>query len=101
MFPVLLALSFTINVGAVVAFVGSLAAFCAAVGVLARLRPVKWFWRRVFLDPGTQWLEKLIGRVVDERLDARPILNGKGEKMISVVNKVAEVVGVDAVPTGR
>jgi len=43
----------------------ALAAFCTALGVLSRLRPVKWLWRKNVADPISGWL----GATVDARLD--------------------------------
>lgn len=88
----LIALSLTINVGALATFVGSVAAFCVAVGIISRLRPVRWLWRRLVRDPFTEWFRREVGEIVDARLDARPILNGTGEKMIQTVHAVAEKV---------
>lgn len=91
----LLAVTLTINVGAVASGVGAVAAFCVAVGVISRLRPVKWLWRRLVRDPFTEWTEALVGRVVDEKLDARPILNGGGEATIEKVHAIAEKLEVE------
>lgn len=49
----------------------ALAAFCTALGVLSRLKPVKWLWRKNIVDPLSGWL----GATVDDRLEhkLRPI----------------------------
>lgn len=91
----LIALSMTINIGALASFVGSIAGFCVAVGILARMRPVRWLWRRVVKDPFTEWFRRQVAEVVDARLDARPLLNGHGERVIKTVEKVAEVLEVE------
>lgn len=94
----LFALALTINVGAVATLVGSVAAFCMSVGVISHLRPVKWLWRKLVRDPFTEWFRREVGDIVDQKLDARPILNGKGEKMLAVVSQVAEKVLDEPVP---
>lgn len=43
----------------------ALAAFCTALGVLSRLKPMKWLWRQNVKDPLSGWLRE----VVDERLE--------------------------------
>ncbi len=90
-----LAVSITLNVGAIASAFGSLAALFAAIGALSRLRPVRWLWRRIFKDPFTEWFRRQVSEVVDSRLDARPLLNGHGDKVIKTVEKVAEVLEVD------
>lgn len=46
----------------------ALAAFCTALGVLSRLRPVKWLWRQLVKDPVSQWFRGELVAVVDEQL---------------------------------
>lgn len=89
----LLALTVTLSLTGVAQVLIGLAATATAVGVLSRLRPVRWLWRTSVVEPSTEWLECVVGKVVDEKLDARPILNGKGEQMIKQVHQVAEKVG--------
>lgn len=91
----LVALALTLNVGNIAAALGTLAGLSAAVGVIARLRPVKWLWRRLVQEPFTEWFRREVGDIVDAKLDARPLLNGKGAEVIEVVQKVAEKLEVD------
>lgn len=90
----MLALSLTINLVALASFVGSVAAFCVAVGVISRLRPVKWLWRTLVKDPFTIWFRREVGDIVDAKLDARPLLNGRGDQTIETVQKIAEKLEV-------
>ena len=46
----------------------ALAAFWTALGVLSRLRPVKWLWRQLVKDPVSQWFRGELVAVVDEQL---------------------------------
>ncbi len=45
----------------------ALAAFCTALGVLSRLKPMKWLWSKNVKDPLGSWL----GNTIDERLEAK------------------------------
>jgi len=47
----------------------ALAAFLTALGVLSRLRPVKWLWRHVVKDPLSGWFRVEVGAVVNEQLE--------------------------------
>lgn len=66
-----------------------------AAGILAaatKARPVRWLGRTIVADPFRRWFRREVAEVVDERLDARPLTNGRGERIIM---KIAEKVGVD------
>lgn len=70
----------------------TLAATATALGVLARTRPTRWVFRRLIGDPLREWFRNEVSEIVDERLDARPLTNGKGWK---VMQAVAEHLGID------
>jgi len=79
--------------GVVTAVVG-LAAFCAAVGALSRLKPVKWLWRHLVTDPLSLWF--------DDRLDAKfaPIkvelsTNGGGSIKDAVIEMRESIARID------
>lgn len=91
----LLALSLTVDVGSLAAAIGTIAATSAAIGVIAKLRPIKWLWRKTVQEPFTQWFRREVGEIVDAKLDARPLLNGKGAEVIETVQKVAEKLEVE------
>ena len=68
------------------------AATVTALGVLARWGPVRWVFRRLVGDPLRTWFRSEVAAVVDERLDARPLTNGKGWK---VMQAVADHLGIE------
>lgn len=46
----------------------ALAAVATSVGVLSRLRPVRWLWRQLVARPLGTWFRGEVTEVVDERL---------------------------------
>jgi len=44
------------------------AAVVAAIGGLSRTRPAKWLWRRLVALPVTEWGERVVGAVVDDKV---------------------------------
>lgn len=67
----------------------------AASGVIAKSPPARWLWRRNVTDPAIAALRRVVGEVVDEKLDARPLTNGWGK---DAVQAIAETVGADVPP---
>jgi hypothetical protein len=67
----------------------------AAAGVIAKSPPARWIWRRNVTEPALAALRRVVGEVVDEKLDARPLTNGWGAK---AVGAIAETVGADVPP---
>lgn len=41
-------------------FLGSIAAFCVAVGVLTKVPPVRFVWKRLVSDPFGQWTQRQV-----------------------------------------
>jgi hypothetical protein len=70
----------------------TVAATVTALGVLGRLRPVRWLGRRLISEPFGEWLDERIGAVVDARLDSRPLTNGVGWQ---TVKAIAEHLGLE------
>ena len=62
-----------------------------ALGVLSRLRPIRWLGRTVIKDPLAAWFRHEVAQIVDERLDARPLTNGVGW---ATVQAIAEHLGI-------
>ena len=62
------------------------AAVATAVGFLSRTRPAKWLWRSLVARPATEWGERVVGSVVDEKV-SKP--NG-GSSIADRLNTVCE-----------
>ena len=60
--------------------------------LLIKLKPVKWLWNQVVVEPLGQWFDARVGQVVDAKLDARPLTNGKGWR---TVQAIADATGAD------
>lgn len=72
-----------------------IAAVVTAIGVIARVKPVRWLFRTTVGTPLHSWFRREVGEVVDERLDARPLTNGWGAR---AVQSIAEATGADVEP---
>jgi len=44
------------------------AAVATALGVLSRTRPARWVWRHLVTSPVTEWGERVVGSVVEEKV---------------------------------
>ena len=66
------------------------AATLTGLGVIARVRPVRWVWRKTVAEPVMTAFRREVAEVVDERLDARPLTNGWGAR---AMQSIAEQVG--------
>lgn len=69
-----------------------LAGVATALSVLGRQRPIRWLGRTVIGNPLGRWFDERVARVVDERLDARPLTNGVGWQ---TVKAIAEHLGIE------
>lgn len=61
------------------------AAVATAIGVLSRTRPAKWLWRSLVTRPATEWGERVVGGVVEEKV-SKP--NG-GASVVDRLDKLA------------
>ena len=68
------------------------AATVTALGVLVRWGPVRWVFRRLVGDPVQQWFRVEVAKAVSAELDARPLTNGKGWR---VMQAVADHLGIE------
>jgi len=68
------------------------AATVTALGVLAKWGPVRWVFRTLIGNPVKTWFRAEVAEAVSAELDARPLTNGKGWK---VMQAVADHLGIE------
>ena len=81
------------STGVVTAVVG-LAAFCAALGALSRLKPVKWMWRQIVADPLSTWFDDKLDAKIDP-IKAELSRNGGGSMKDAVVEMRESIARID------
>lgn len=77
----------------VAAQVVAIAALCGALGLLSRLKPVRWIWGRLVSGPLGEWLGRAIGRGVAtfhaEKIE--PALTEMREDMTVMRNDITDI----------
>ena len=76
------------------------AAVATAIGVLSRTRPAKWLWRHLVTRPATEWGERVVGSVVEEKV-SKPNGGSSIADRLTSLSKSQEVLADGAVATWK
>jgi hypothetical protein len=84
----------------------ALAAIVTTVGIVSRIRPVRWLWRRVVIDPAAGWfrdqVEEVVGpkiAAVHRRIDRHMVDEETGAQAITErLDTLADLIGGKEAP---
>lgn len=84
-----------LNASALLAAIGAIALVAGTLGVIAQSKyvgaPIRWLWQRNVSGPIGEWNRRLIGDVVDERVDYLMHHRNNGSSLLDLAEAVKAV----------